>query len=29
VKGHSYTVELRASAGPKLKHEGKIPADVN
>lgn len=24
-KGHSYTIELRASAGPKLKHEGKIP----
>lgn len=25
VKGHSYTFELRASGGPKLKHEGKIP----
>jgi hypothetical protein len=28
VKGNSYTIELRASAGPKLKYEGKIPADV-
>ncbi len=29
VKGNSYTIELRASAGPKLKHEGKIPPEVN
>jgi hypothetical protein len=29
VKGNSYTIELRASAGPKLKYEGKIPADAN
>jgi len=29
VKGHSYTIELRASAGPKLKHEGKIPMEGN
>jgi hypothetical protein len=29
MKGNSYTIELRASAGPKLKYEGKIPADVN
>ena len=28
VKGNSYTIELRASAGPKLKYEGKIPGDV-
>jgi hypothetical protein len=27
-KGHSYTFELRASAGPKLKHEGKMPLDT-
>lgn len=29
VKGNSYTLELRASAGPKLKYEGKIPGEVN
>jgi hypothetical protein len=28
VKGNSYTIELRASAGPKLKYEGKIPGEV-
>ena len=28
VQGNSYTIELRASAGPKLKHEGKIGGDV-
>lgn len=28
VKGNSYTIELRASAGPKLKQEGKIPGEV-
>jgi hypothetical protein len=28
MKGNSYTIELRASAGPKLKYEGKIPAEV-
>ena len=28
VKGNSYTIELRASAGPKLKQEGNIPGEV-
>ena len=28
VKGNSYTIELRASAGPKLKQEAKIPSEV-
>jgi hypothetical protein len=28
VQGNSYTIELRASAGPKLKNEGRIAGDV-
>jgi hypothetical protein len=27
MKGHSYTFELRASGGPKLRHEGQMPTD--